>query len=295
MRTRFAIVAVIFALSMNSSMTAIMDDCVATLSPLYQGNCISDYAVVATAAVELGWCLKDKAKYEKIKLSAQDLICNCKDCHTIKGNGCMGGSAEKALNYIKDGKIVGGSYTDFGAQVKTIDASGPVNYTDCLNYWSKVCDPNQETTCVLTAYDPKSTTFCPTQCNRKTEKTVADSKITKVLNNAPTKLTSATSIKAALATNRPVVGTMELFEDMAFFLGSNKVYVHSNGQSLGVVTVLFTAHNVDTATGLKYWTVLVPWDKKYTDGIAGQTLRVIAEINHLNMENEAWEIRVSSA
>lgn len=271
MKTRFITIATIIALSINTALSAQkMDDCVATLKPLFQGNCISDYAVVATTAVELGWCLKDKTKYQDIKLSAQDLICNCADCHTIKGNGCMGGNVSTALDHIYKNKIVGGSYEKFSTQqTKTIDTNGPQNYIDCLKYWTPVCDPTEESNCNITPFDPKSTTFCPTQCNRRTDKTVAESKISGALKNTPTKKTTVQSIKDSLAVFRPVVGTMELFEDMDFYLGTDKIYVHTNGQSLGVVSVIFIENNTDTTTGLNYWTVLVPWDKKWTDGIAG--------------------------
>lgn len=296
MTTKLAIIATILALSVNNALAAQkMDDCVNTLKPMFQGNCISDYAVVATTAVELGWCLKDKTKYQDIKLSAQDLICNCADCHTIKGNGCMGGDISKALNYINQNKIVGGSYEKFSTQqTKTIDANGPQNYIDCLKYWTPVCDPTQESNCNITPFDPKSTTFCPTQCNRRTDKTVAESKITGALKNAPTKLTSVQSIKSSITNFRPVIGTMEIFEDMDFYLGTDKIYVHNNGQSLGVVNVIIIGHDTDSTTGLDYWTVLVPWDKKWDDTINGQKLRIVAGINHCNLENEAHEIRVSS-
>jgi hypothetical protein len=177
MARRFAIAAMILALSINAALGSEMKDCIPKLSPLYQGNCISDYAVVATAAVELGWCLKDMTKFAEIRISAQDLICNCKDCHTIKGNGCMGGDVYKALDYIKKNNAVGGSYENVGTQqTKTIPTGGPTGYTDCLQYWNKICDPTQET-CTAATFDPKSTTFCPKDCNRKTGATVAASKV----------------------------------------------------------------------------------------------------------------------
>lgn len=296
MRSKYTIVAVILALSINIALAGDMDDCVAKLTPMYQGNCISDYAVVATAAVELSWCLKDKTKFGNIKLSAQDLICNCKDCHTIKGNGCMGGDISKAFDHIKNNNIVGGSYSNFGTQAeKTIPTGGPTGYRDCLNYWTKICDPTQETDCNTAPYDPTKVDNCPTNCNRKTGATVAASKVTGALQLAPTPKNDLTSIKASVTSSKVVVSSMEIFEDMEFFLGTTKVYVHSNGQSLGVVNVIIIGHDTDAATGMKYWTVLVPWDKKYSDGINAQKLRVVAEINHCNIENGAFEIRVASS
>lgn len=77
-----------------------MDVCLPKIKAMYQGNCISDYAVVPVTAVELAWCLKS-ANFEDVRLSAQDLICNCEECQIVRGNGCMGGSVSMALNAIQ--------------------------------------------------------------------------------------------------------------------------------------------------------------------------------------------------
>jgi hypothetical protein len=84
---------------------------------------------------------------------------------------------------------------------------------------------------------------------------------------------------------------MEIYEDMDFFFGTESVYTHTSGQSLGVVNVIIVGYSQHT-TGEYFWTVIVPWDKKYDALIKSQTLRVIAGINHLNIENQALEISV---
>jgi len=270
-RKTLLLVALTLALSMSPVLSTDMEDCVNKLMPMFQGNCISDYAVVATTAVELGWCLNDKEKYKDIKLSAQNLICSCKDCHTIKGNGCMGGDVKKALDYIKDGSAVGGSYIEFSAQgARTIADGGPKNYNDCMVYWTKICDPTSEAGCDIAKFDSSSTVSCPvdtTMCSRDSTKAVKDCKVTDVLRNAAEKKNSYSAIKDSINNNRPVVGTMELFEDMDFYFGTDNIYYHSSGQSLGVVSVIITAHGVDSTTNTNYWTVLVPWDKKYDSGL----------------------------
>lgn len=245
MNTKFYVIAILLALSMDSVMSQNLDSlCVNSLEPLFTGNCASDYAVVVASAVELGWCLKDKANLLEMKISAQDIICNCADCHTIKGNGCMGGSYTKALLYLKDGKGKGGSYPEVVTYkpAKSFDTvtNGPKNYHDCLNYFMKPCDPDQET-CVPVAFNPA--THCgKVNCDRKPEILVANAGITGLLEAYNIKKGMA-EIQATIQANKPIISTMEIFEDMEFFLGSETgVYVHTSGQSLGVVNVIIVGY-----------------------------------------------------
>jgi hypothetical protein len=65
---------------------------------------------------------------------------------------------------------------------------------------------------------------------------------------------------------------MEIFEDMDFYLGTEKIYIHTNGQSLGVVNVIIVGHGTEASSSVKYWDILVPWDIKWDSSkkIAGQ-------------------------
>lgn len=165
-------------------------DCIESLKPLYLGNCSSDYAVVAAAAVELGWCLKDpsNADLKGIAVSAQDIMCKCTICHSTQGNGCGGGFIEKALQYLKNGGV-GGSYNKRTANTKTTITGGPTNYRDCLNYWSDICDPSEES-CIdnkfdLARMDPThKDTYCPSlNCNRQSSITIASAQTPKFLDS----------------------------------------------------------------------------------------------------------------
>jgi hypothetical protein len=76
--------------------------------------------------VEFAWCMKDKTKYKDVKISAQDIICNCADCHNQRGNGCMGGKVVNVLKYMRDGLAVGGSNDKAAVNVaRTFDLAGP--------------------------------------------------------------------------------------------------------------------------------------------------------------------------
>lgn len=126
-----------------------LDTCIGTLQPIFQGSCISDWASIASTAVELNWCLKNPSTLKNIKISTQDMLCNCKDCHTVKGNGCLGGRVKEALKWIKDGNSVGGSYQNYGVKTDAV-VGGPTDYFDCLNYFIAKCEPSVDTNCVDT-------------------------------------------------------------------------------------------------------------------------------------------------
>jgi hypothetical protein len=91
--------------------------------------------------------------YTGMSYSSQDLICNCTECHTVKGNGCLGGSVEKALDHFIAGKGMGGNYSGEAVNKKVYaSVSGPKNYVDCIQYWSDVCDPNEDQNCDISPY-----------------------------------------------------------------------------------------------------------------------------------------------
>jgi hypothetical protein len=199
MTTKITILAVMLALScyVTADIPEKLKPCVGKLMPMFQGNCISDYAVVATTAVELGWCAKDITKYDDIRFSAQDIVCNCKDCHTVKGNGCMGGNVKQALEYIKSGKNVGGTYIAGAATSKTIATPGPQGYKNCLKYWTKICDPTiKGSNCGNPVYNPADATVCPNisdaevKCTTDPAIKYADSKISNAIQETINSLTS---------------------------------------------------------------------------------------------------------
>jgi hypothetical protein len=151
----------------------------------------------------------------------------------------MGGSYTKALLYLKNGKGKGGSYPEVVPYKtdKSFDTvtNGPKNYHDCLNYFVKPCDPDQET-CVPKVFNP-ATDCGKVDCDRKPAIAVANAGITGLLDSYNTKKGTA-EIQGTLSSNKPIISTMEIFEDMEFFLGTESVYVHTSGQSLGVVNVI---------------------------------------------------------
>ena len=293
---KVTLLTVLIGLSLSQAST--MDTCLALQQSLFTGNCASDYAVVTTAAVELNWCLKN-ISFKNLKLSAQDIICNCEDCHTIKGNGCLGGSVIKTLDYIKANSAVGGANSSYTSDFYTDVAGGPTGFVKCFNYFTPACDPDQEDCSSAKTFDTK--TSCPTQCARTTTKTVAESKVSGVLaqtGSAYNTLKGKDAIKGAVDAGRVLIGFMEIFEDMDYYFGKDVkddgVYIHTSGQSLGVVSILITGYKINDK-GPNYWTVYVPWDKKFSDKIAGQRLNVIAGINHGNIENQALDLTLPSA
>lgn len=293
-----ATVAILAASISCQTVPQTLDVCLGKVKAMYQGNCISDYAIVPVTAVELAWCIRGNP-FEDIRLSAQDLICNCSQCHKVNGNGCMGGNVETVLMQIQMGSITGGSYNPISVNTKTYSPPGPSNYVDCLKYWQDPCDPS-DASCTYESFDPlripssAPNTYCPVNCNRATpEKKVSESKVTGVLMNGQNFSTSADLI-LAVQSKKLVISNMEIYEDMEFFFDKpTAIFRHQTGQSLGVSAVIITGYMAPQGTNPAYWTVLVPWDRKYTDGLKGQTINIIAGVNHGGIETRGWEVRVA--
>jgi hypothetical protein len=99
-------------------------------------------------------------------------------------------------------------------------------------------------------------------------------------------------MKQSIYSFKLLLGSMELFEDMIHYFGTDKLYRHSNGQSLGVVNVIMA--DLSGMNDNKWWTVLVPWDMKNGSKGEDYVLRVPAGLNLLNIENEVLELTVKS-
>jgi hypothetical protein len=133
--TLVLLIAVGFVVAQGIMPAMLNEGCVNSLKPMYQGNCSSDYAVVAATVVQLGFCLKAPtvADLKDIKISAQDIMCKCTACHSTPGNACGGGFVDKALNYLINNGV-GGGYPTQKQGIITKPATikgGPTNYKDC--------------------------------------------------------------------------------------------------------------------------------------------------------------------
>ena len=91
---------------------------------------------------------------------------------------------------------------------------------------------------------------------------------------------------------------MELYEDMDFYFtykGTSPptppkaadIYRHTTGQSLGISSVIIIGYTPANGAIPEHYTVLVPWDRKNSEGLEGQVLRVIAGVNLGGIENKA--------
>lgn len=85
---------------------------------------------------------------------------------------------------------------------------------------------------------------------------------------------------------------MELYEDMDFFFAKpTSIYRHTTGQSLGISSVIIVGFTGANGAVPDHYTVLVPWDRKHSEGLAGQTLKVIAGVNLGGIENKGWQLK----
>lgn len=277
-----------------------LDTCLGKVKAMYQGNCIADYAVVVTTAVELAWC-RIGSQYDNVRLSAQHLICNCKQCHLEEGgNGCLGGDLAQALNFVTGGgNMVGGGYPGQDLSNRDFGADGPRNYSDCLQYWSAPCDPSEES-CNYEPYDLSRinplapNTYCPTECNRipnaAQKNKVAESSVGRVL-EIERQAYGYQNMKERIDAGLILVSTMEIYEDMEFYFGKPEIYRHSTGQSLGHAAVIIVGVTPEAVPTPAYWTVIVPWDRKYSEGLKGQTIRVYAGVNQGGIESISYALK----
>ena len=292
MKSRIGSYTLLLLLAAGLASATNLDTCLQELNTLYQGKCSSDYAVVASAALELKWCIKDPTKYKGLKLSAQDIVCNCEACHNIKNNGCWGGSVKEALEYIKLGKVSGGTYPNVSFTQPTF-ADTITNYKLCLPYFDAICDPDTETSCQQKTFS--TATHCPEKCSDPNQTLDVKTTGTSGILHSYSEKVGFSNIKNAVA-NGPVIGYMEIFEDMDYYFNkSSEIYVHANGQSLGVVAVIILDYKTGFKDGLDAWRVVVPWDKPLADKAQKQVLNVIAGINHCNLEHTAYELTLTSA
>jgi hypothetical protein len=192
---------------------------------------------------------------------------------------------------------MGGNYNGVAINKKDYKPDGgPTNYVDCMQYWANICDPNEDSNCNITPYKAAQANIClpadeTTKCNRNAEKLVKDSKLTNVIDSY-TKKTTFVGMKSSMSNNKVLIGSMEIFEDMIHFLGTDTLYRHQNGQSLGVVNVILA--KLEGTGNAAVWTVIVPWDRKTSAKASDYTLKIAAGLNHCNLENEAWELTVST-
>jgi hypothetical protein len=84
---------------------------------------------------------------------------------------------------------------------------------------------------------------------------------------------------------------MEIYEDMDFYFGKAEIYRHFTGQSLGHSSIIIVGYTAEANSIPAHWSVLVPWDRKYTEGLRGQTIRVHAGVNLGGIESQAYGLK----
>lgn len=262
----------------------------------WQGQCAADWAIAVTGAIQRQLCIK-KSLYNAINISYQDLICNCQDCHIVKGNGCMGGKVDQAFSWLKSNGPVGGAQFGMTQALPAFNSTqkAPLQFKNCLNYYADECYniniPNTKQ-CQQSQKAFDSSMNCPTKCTytaNVNNQTFAASRQADMLPSAPTVLSKFAGIKKGLeGAQNVLVGFMEIYEDI-FYAQKDQVYIHTTGQSLGIHAIQILGYVEDNTTGLNYWQVLLPFGKEVAEG---GVVRVLAGINHCNIEERAYKFDV---
>lgn len=245
---------------------------------LWTGGCKADWAIVAASVVSDILCLKAhkssttpdagvKSYFKGIRFSYFDLLCNCKDCHNWKGNGCYGGDIEKAIKYMADVGVVGGSNNGYSGAVPSVPADRVApKLKNCLNYHKKPCSLNpvagkgKYTKCEVAdfvEFDPA--TQCTDKCNafERTDKLVKDFKAPKELVKD---VYTTTNYLSSTLDKHPMAVYMQIYEDL-FLNDGESVYIHQTGRSLGTFVVKVIGKGTHSTSGLEYWLIKTTFGK----------------------------------
>ena len=229
-------------------------------------------------------------KLKTIKISYQEVICNCENCHQTHTMGCLGGNLEATLDYLQEEGFVGGSdftskdpFTTDGIIWRTNNFKW--NYNNCLGFLKNYCDFSTEAGCGAPApFNKETHCVAPNaMCKNDSSKKLSDSRQKHIF-------TGYSSIKGQDAINQslqygPVVSTMELFSDVLTH-PANKIYIPRSTISLGHFAVKIVGHIIDVLQG-NYWIVQLPLDETVGDkGI----IRVRAGQNIGDLEINAFAV-----
>lgn len=269
------------------------DKCKSLNVAKWMGPCQSDWAIAAATVVELRTCLRGVSELQNIRISYMDPICNCEDCHAIKGNGCMGGNAYKALQFMDNTGVTGGADANYALATPDFGTKKDrmAKFSNCLNYFAKECYrytvPGGTicTTGLPAQFDPSK--HCLKTCNHPsyTARNVTDSRAELV--SSTSSESSKSYMETRIKSGGPVVGYMEVYEDL-FMNDGTEVYIHSAGQPVGYHAVVITGFGTDSGTGsgnsgLEYWEVLLPFGKEIGKG---GYVKIYRGVNHCNIEEK---------
>jgi hypothetical protein len=253
----------------------------------FQGDCISDWAVIPALLLELTLCSK-KVEMKDIRISSMDPLCYCESCHAVKKNGCLGGSASEALKFFKIEGAVGGAGSTFIEDTPTFAGmtNKPKKFKNCMNYFLKECYSYADDTVTPKCAESDKKPFvykdlCNNKCNhpKNNDKKPEDVREKLVVNY--NHRTSISEQESSLQKS-PLLSYMEIYEDV-FMADPAKVYIHTAGQSIGLHAVAIVGNGKDDATGLDYWEVLLPFGKEIAGGNA---IKVLKGTNHCNIEEK---------
>lgn len=266
----------------------------------WTGSCIADYATTSVALIEDTICLSVESQtrdqpvkdaLKSMRLSYMDVICNCdsKNCRNNPSNGCQGGRADVALEWIRNKGIVGGGNSAFESPDVNYNAGyDSTKFQHCLNFYTPECtfknSGSKYPKCTADQpMDFNPETHCPEKCNFKItkDKPIDDYRYDRILTSTPS---LSHSLQISTISRNPVIGFMDIYEDI-FLNNGEDVYVNSSGRSLGTFAVKIVGYG--DLNGADYWIVVLPFG---TDVGKDGVVRVARGINHCSIEDRYIQI-----
>lgn len=273
----FTLISLGFIIAANGDDWTTNTDCPNIDMDLWTGPCKADWAIIAASVSADILCLKAKsssyaetrAYFKALMFSYQDLLCNCRKCHIVAGNGCFGGEIEEAFNFFAKTGVTGGGNKDYAITLPPYPSHlKKKKMKSCLNYWDTPCTMNPTGTNKYTAkcadpipeYDPIA--HCPTTCNFPglAATNVTDSK---GKGEFVTGIDGYYSISTQITTH-PVATKMQIYEDI-FLNDGKEVYIHTHGRSLGSYYVKVVGVDTDSTSGRKYYLIKTTFGKEVGD------------------------------
>nr|CDJ83388.1 Peptidase C1A domain containing protein [Haemonchus contortus] len=201
-----------------------------------QANCGSCWAVASAAAMSDRLCIASKGA-KQVHLSANDILSCCEDC----GQGCRGGLAIEAWNFLIDNGVVTGG--DYGSKV---DCCRPYPLHPCGHHGNDTYYGE----CDGTASTPK----CKKRCQSGYRKSYTMDKFYgKYAYQLPN---SVIAIQKEIMKNGPVVGSFTVFEDFSLYVKG--IYKHTGGKIDGAHSVKIIGWGKEGHT--PYWIIANSWN-----------------------------------
>jgi hypothetical protein len=122
---------------------------------LWTGDCEGSYAAMTASVIQDQICVafsfnadSDLKNLSKMRVSYQDIICNCEICHQFSSKGCSGGKVQETLKFIQTEGFIGGAengntssgITFSKAAEEVFKPEFKWVYNSCMSFFKPYCE-----------------------------------------------------------------------------------------------------------------------------------------------------------